>query len=87
MLLGGAKVYKINIKEAFGFVGAFTVGEDTPSVLHGGSTTNGIRGTTGKIHGSKVLNWLSKDRLVARMLYPWPGTTLQKKEDTPGRGE
>ena len=63
------------------------VGEDTPSVLQGGSTTNEVRGPTGKIQCSKVLNWLSKDRLVARMLYPWPGTALQKKEDTPGRGE
>ena len=31
-----------------------------------------------------MLNWLSKFRLVARMLYPWLGTALQKKEETPG---
>ena len=36
VLLGGAKGYKASIEEALGFVGAFTVGEDTPSVLHGG---------------------------------------------------
>ena len=32
VLLGGAKGYKTSIEEALGFVEAFTVEEDTPSV-------------------------------------------------------
>ena len=36
VLLGGVKVYKTNIEDALGFVGTFTVGEDTPSVCMGG---------------------------------------------------
>ena len=32
VILGRAKGYKTSIEEALGFVGAFTVGEDTPSV-------------------------------------------------------